>query len=286
MRYSIEHLPQHKQHELQDIVKVIREYHPTAEMIILFGSYTGDNWVEERAEDGVHYKYQSDYDILAITEKEYSAMKLEQDNIMRKSLREVSRTPVSVIAHDIDFVNRRLRKAQYFFNDVKNQGICLYDSGKFTLKEPKELTPQERQKLAKEDLEYWFNSAGEFFKDFEGAFNRESYNNAAFLLHQVTERLLSTILLVFTRYKPNTHDLETLYGYVNSQQPEFLKVFPQSTPEEKRRFELLRKAYVDARYKPKYKITAEELTWLAERVELLREMTQTLCEAKIESFIE
>jgi predicted peptidase len=123
--------------------------------------------VEERAEDGVHYKYQSDYDILAITEKEYSAMKLEQDNIMRKSLREVSRTPVSVIAHDIDFVNRRLRKAQYFFNDVKNQGICLYDSGKFTLKEPKELTPQERQKLAKEDFEYWFNSAEKFYKTFQ-----------------------------------------------------------------------------------------------------------------------
>jgi hypothetical protein len=93
--------------------------------------------------------------------------------------------------------------------------------------------------------------------------------------------------LVFTRYKPNTHDLETLYGYVNSQQPEFLKVFPQSTPEEKRRFELLRKAYVDARYKPKAtaSLLKNLLGWLS-ALSCLREMTQTLCEAKIESFIE
>ncbi len=284
MQYSIKHLPKYKQHELQDIVTEIRERHSEVAMIILFGSYAGNNWVEERAEDGVHYKYQSDYDILAITAKEYEAMKLEQDNILSNNLRQVSRTPVSVIAHEIDFINRRLRKAQYFFNDIRKEGICLYDSGEFTLSEPKELTPKERQKLAKEDFDYWFESATEFLDGYQFYFDKKNYNLAAFLLHQATERFFSTILLVFTRYKPNTHDLEKLYTYVNSQEPEFLKIFPQRTKEEKHRFQLLRKAYVDARYKPSYNVTGEELIWLAERVKLLKDMTQNLCGVKINSF--
>ncbi len=35
-------------------------------------------------------------------------------------------------------------------------------------------------------------------------------NQAAFELHQATESLYTCILLVFTRYKPNTHKLELL----------------------------------------------------------------------------
>ena len=72
---------------------------------------------------------------------------------------------------------------------------------------------------------------------------------------------------------------------VSSIEPQFLTVFPQSTEEEKNRFKLLRKAYVDARYKPSYIITKEELKWLAERVQKLQVLTENLCKEKIASFI-
>ena len=59
-------------------------------------------------------------------------------------------------------------------------------------------------------------------------------------------------------------------------------VFPQTTDEEKRRFELLKRAYIDARYKmDEYEITKEELSYLAERVTELRSLTETTCRAKI-----
>jgi predicted nucleotidyltransferase len=149
MKTSLTHLSDYKQHELADIVKTITEHHPTVEMIILFGSFARGDWVEERADDGVHYKYRSDYDFLIITEKEYQAMKIEQDHVLYQSLRAISKTPISLIAHDINFVNRRLRKAQYLFTDIKQQGICLYDTNKFELVEPKELVAAERKRLAK-----------------------------------------------------------------------------------------------------------------------------------------
>ena len=46
-------------------------------------------------------------------------------------------------------------------------------------------------------------------------------------------------------------------------------------------FQLLKKAYIDARYKKEYTITAEELQYLSERVLLLRELTEKLCQEEI-----
>ena len=82
----------------------------------------------------------------------------------------------------------------------------------------------------------------------------------------------------------HTHDLEDLSKQVASQDPSFLPVFPLGTAEEKRLFELLRNAYVDARYDENYKITHEELKWLGERVSLLQKMTEEICRKKIKSF--
>ncbi len=53
---------------------------------------------------------------------------------------------------------------------------------------------------------------------------------------------------------------------------------------EKRLFELLKRAYVDARYKIGYKITKKELEYLSKRVIKLQSITEKVCKAKIKSF--
>lgn len=91
-------------------------------------------------------------------------------------------------------------------------------------------------------------------------------------------------LLVFTHYKPKEHDIAKLGKQVNNLDPRFLPVFPRSTPEEERLFDLLKKAYIDARYNPKYKITKKELEYLAERVRKLQRLTKEVCKERIESY--
>ncbi len=49
-------------------------------------------------------------------------------------------------------------------------------------------------------------------------------------------------------------------------------------------FKLLKKAYIDARYKKEYKITKKQLEYLAARVKKLQKLTRTVCREKIESF--
>jgi HEPN domain-containing protein len=115
------------------------------------------------------------------------------------------------------------------------------------LAEPIEITLKERRKLAEEDFDFLMKNSNEYLRQYEHAVSDESLNVAAFNLHQVVERLYGSILLVFTRYKPSTHDLEKLGQRVGSVEPKFLSVFPKATEEEQERFKLLRKAYVDAR---------------------------------------
>jgi len=283
MKTSLDHLPEDKQHQLHWAVDIIREA-VNPDILILFGSYARGDWVEELADDLVHFKYQSDFDLLAVVKNEAIATKIERKDSLHKRLYREIKTPVSLIAEDIYFINRRISKGQYFYTDILKEGIILHDSGKLELAEPKELGPLERKKLAEDDFKYWFQNASEFVEYYEIAIEKTHFKKAAFYLHQATESFYGSVLLVFTRYKPSTHDLAKLSQRVASIETQFLPVFPQGTEEEINRFKLLRKAYVDARYKPSYTITKEELEWLAERVQLLQELTGKLCKEKIASF--
>ena len=62
------------------------------------------------------------------------------------------------------------------------------------------------------------------------------------------------------------------------------KIFPQTSKLERRRFQLLKRAYIEARYSEHYKITAEELAWLSERVQQLQSLIEKLCKEKIDEF--
>ncbi|HVV67834.1 MAG TPA: HEPN domain-containing protein [Gammaproteobacteria bacterium] len=285
MKTNVNYLPSNKQKELADIVRTIREIF-IPEMIVLFGSYARDKWIEDKYDED-HYRYQSDFDILVIvnTRSESAQAKLERDIEDKIEKNEDIKTPVSVIVHDIDFVNRRLSKAQFFFTDIKKEGVLLYDSGQFQLKEAKELSPSERKKFAREDFDYWFSSASRLLETFQIKLLKKYYADAAFELHQAVERLYSGILLVFTRYKPNTHDLAILRKLANSVDYRLTHIFQLDNTESKRLFKLLKKAYVEARYKPNYLITHEELVQLYQQVEELKKLGELICQEKIDSFV-
>lgn len=287
MKTSLSHLPQRKQSELARIVSTIRRKAPYAEMIILFGSYARGDWVEDVTVEGnTTYEYSSDYDILVIVEDEPTANKNGfWYKIEEKAGKLPVQTPLTLIAHDIGLVNRRLEKGQYFFSDIQKEGIVLYDSGKFQLSQPRELSPKERLKIAKEDFEEYFESAKSAYTMYEHALEIGKYKWAAFMLHQATETFYKTVVLVYINYKPKTHRLDKLGKMAGGYDSAFLKVFPLDTDEQKCCFDLLLRAYVDARYKKSYKITKEQLEYLADCVKELMDLTEKICKEKIKTFV-
>jgi predicted nucleotidyltransferase/HEPN domain-containing protein len=287
MKKSLTYLPKHKRDELKEIVAVITEL-ADVEMVILFGSYARGNWVEDIYTEGhITYEYKSDFDILVIVREGRYARSINLWDKVKNTIhgRKTIQTWVALIIHDIKEVNKALSRGQYFFTDIKKEGVLLYDAQRFELAQAQKLSSEERRQTAQQDFRYWFKSATEFLIDFGNAFERRSYRNAAFYLHQATERFYMTTLLVFTHYKPKAHDIKILGKRVSNLDPRFLPIFPRTTPEEKRLFELLQKGYIDARYNPKYKITKKELDYLAERVKHLQKLTKAICKERIESYV-
>ncbi len=121
MKESVDYLPKEKQVELNKITDVIKEI-THCEMIVLFGSYARNEWVEDKYNE-VHYRYQSDFDILVIVQTNSEAMQSRFEREIEEKIgqNETIHTPVSIIVHDINFVNKRLNKAQYFSQTLKKK---------------------------------------------------------------------------------------------------------------------------------------------------------------------
>ncbi len=287
MKTTLTHLPEHKQAELKQILAALIPRYGEIEMIVLFGSYARGNYVEDKYEDkGITYEYKSDYDLLIITTKNTQA---DSDSFMASvggKLDELNLpTPVNPIFHGIDFVNAELRDGSYFFDEIKRDGVLLFTTSRYQLDDKQPKSQTEQQTKAQKYFYGWFDSANDFYFQFENAIKHDKLKVAAFELHQATERYYGTIQLVFTGYKPKTHDIEVLGRLAKALDMEFGKVFPRATVEERRRFTLLRKAYIEARYNMDYNISKADLEYLSERVQLLKKLTEQICKEKIASFV-
>lgn len=292
MKNSIDHLPASKRNNLTYIVDVLRDEleqvtgfangtkkHGRILKIILFGSYATGKWVNKPG-----YGYVSDYDILVIVNQQELVEQYEVWDLAEGRIGLRVRQPLNILVHTLDDVNKFLIQGHYFFTDIKQQGIVLYESDKRELAEAGNLTQQEYKAIAEEHYEVWFESSKEFYFQYNNAVNALYYKNAAFQLHQATEHCFACLLLVLTNYKPYTHNLTRLNSLAISQNERIAEIFPQETKTHRRYFQLLKRAYVEARYSKQYKITEEELLWLGERVKLLQELTEILCKEKIASF--
>jgi HEPN domain-containing protein len=185
------------------------------------------------------------------------------------------------VIESIDYINSELEKGKYFFSDIKKEGILLYDSGDFKLAESKELSGEEKRKIAAEDYEHWFGKAEDFLLKFKTLFDVQKFNSAAFDLHQATESLYNCTLLTLGGYKPKSHDLIELNKLCCVHSHDFLTTFPTATKEQQDCFNLLQKAYIDARYNKSYVITKDQLEYLIGRVEKLKGLVERVCRDKI-----
>ena len=84
MKKSLAHLPKHKREELKEVISVITEG-AEVEMIVLFGSYARDDWVEDVYVEGhITYEYKSDFDILVIVkDRLYARRVITWDKVKR-----------------------------------------------------------------------------------------------------------------------------------------------------------------------------------------------------------
>lgn len=282
MNNSIAHLPQNKRDDLQRVVTLLRDGCPAVQMVILFGSYARGDWKEagDLAPDRKS-GHVSDYDILVITESETDCGSLARQEIVQACIAAgLSATP-RFIYHDIEYVNSRLERGQYFFSDILAEGRLLYDSERFQLATARELSTAERLEIARNDFSEWFESGKQFYEMHRFCVSNGWSKKAAFNLHQAAEAAYKTVLLVFTGYIPDEHYLALLGSAASGVVPVLADIFPSETDFEREAFTALEYAYIGARYDKRYTVDEVTVSFLAERVNVLLELVGEHCRDKI-----
>lgn len=288
MKKSISHLPKARQEDIYYLVSRIRQRLPEVQLIILYGSYATGKYVEydERVEFGIPTAFMSDYDILVVIgDGTFKKVQQGLDNIEALYYKNPEiQTPVQFILDDIKILNRQLEEGRYFYTQLKQEGIVLYDSGKFKLARRRKLNYKEVQQQAREYFEDKFSRANSFLRSAKHDYDDKDFRMASFHLHQSSENYYYAIRLAFTLRSTKQHNLSKLSTAVRRYSKDLAQVFPRDTEEEKRLFELLKAAYIEARYNSNFLVTKEDIEALIPKVELLKDITKRICEQKIEEY--
>ncbi|ATY32981.1 HEPN domain-containing protein [Sphingomonas psychrotolerans] len=292
MKNELDHLPERQQSELARVRDILLEEFDKAiatatkphkrdgkvYKIILFGSYARDDWVDE-PENG----YQSDFDLLIVVSHEdltdiADYWYVAEDRIARDL--GIAR-PVNIIVHSLDEVNQALKRGEYFWTDIARDGVALYELPCHPLATPMPLSASDAYWMAREYYDHWFESAGRYLATGVSHTEKGWNNEAAFELHQASERYYICFLLVRTLYFPRSHNIKFLRSLAEDKDPRLVEAWPRDTKLDRARFERLKRAYVEARYSASYAISAEDLQALAASIARLRDIVAALCEERL-----
>lgn len=298
MKTSLDHLPAAKRKELDFVVQTLRDGFAQAVSrrtmprfrngkilkIILFGSYARGDWVEDPKG-----RYFSDYDILVVVNHDDLA-DLEEfwDGPDQTFLREYAsgerlRTQPNFVVHSLDDVNEKLRLGRYFFTDILRDGITLFeeDGSPFVVAEG--LSPQDAFAETKAYFDEWSRSSATFLRGAKFYRQDGSPKEAAFSLHQAAEKAYHGLILVLSLYSAKTHRLNLLRDRAEGMDSRLISVWPRTNKFERQGFDLIRRAYVEARYSAHYEISDEHLEWLEERVAALQTVVEAVALERVET---
>jgi len=301
MRADLDHLPAKQQRELERVrTTLLTEFEAAIKSggggtqpwrrdgrvlkIILFGSYARNDWVDE-PDNG----YLSDFDLLVIVSHEKLTdiadyWYVAEDKILRDPA--VGRT-VNIIVHTMAEVNQALTRGEYFWTDILRDGVTLYELPGHPFAQPQPMTAAEARDAAQrhfdnmkmKDLDLRIGSARQHVAmSGEGQHVRKW---AAFLLHQATETAYACFLLTHTFYFPRSHNIKFLRSLAEDTDKRLTAVWPREQRADRRRFELLKRAYVEARYSDQYDVDVPDLTLQLESVVRLRDLVTAVSEERI-----
>ena len=296
MKTSLDHLPEGKRRELERVVEILfAEFEDALKgrnaphrkagrilKIVLFGSYARGDWVDDPVGG-----YKSDYDLLVVVNHDELTDLPEywgpaDDHLLREyQIAKRLTAPANFVVHSLTDVNKQLKKGRPFFVDIVRDGIALYEAPDHPFEQAEPLSPEAARTEAQGYFDQWVGSVPGFVRNAGYAINDGDLKLAAFLMHQATERLYHGVLLVLTLYSPKSHKLNFLRSQAEQVAPMLVAAWPRETRFEQRCWELLRRAYVDARYSPHYKISGEELAWLSERIAVLQATVEAACRQRL-----
>ena len=189
--------------------------------------------------------------------------------------------------HTLHEVNQALERGEYFWIDIARDGLALYELPNHALTAPKPLTATDAYDMASRyfdeklgDIDVWIETAeGQRVRTDDPVRYRK---HAAFNCHQAAETAYICYLLVRTLYFPRSHNIKFLRSLSEDKDHRLIDAWPRATRADRRYFELIKRAYVEARYSASYEISVEELNAASSSVKRLRDIVEQICRERLD----
>ena len=284
MQTTFAYLSQKQILQLAELVqKIVKAVNP--EKIICYGhrSTVYQDWSCFFDGTGQIDSIKSTYDFLIITNDNAKYTSPEVIQMIEQQAEKLD-CDVTCVVHKIAPVNEALAKGSRFFSTLYHSGILVYDSNGLPLTVPPALPSAAALKDKIQDT--WINAftiAQRFFKSATNCLQDNWPEQTLFNLHQAVQHTCMALLRVFTGYRSNTHNLSVLMALIENFTFNLVVIFPGITKEETDLFNLLNKAYSDARYNESYKVPIEKAQLLTNRVQVLLNVAEQLYNIKIVS---
>jgi HEPN domain-containing protein len=251
----------------QLIQKIATTIHP--EKILCYGYRTSiyQDWSCFKEDTGYQETTRATFDLLIITGNDNNQADheiLQKIDLLAASLN----CEVTAVVQLLDAVNELIAKNSRFLTTLYHNAVLVYNAGDNGLITPPAASSHEVTKSILETT--WnkcFSTAKLFYKTASFCLDNGWNEKALFDLHQATQHACMALLRVHTGYRSTTHNLSRLLALIENFSFVPSTIFLCSTEEETSLFNLLNKAYSDARYKEDYSIPIEIANLLKKRVQ-------------------
>jgi len=296
MKADLDHLPEKQQDELARVRTLLLDEFEAAKKqgsggtsdwrkngqvlkIILFGSYARNDWVDE-PDNG----YLSDFDLLIVVSHPRLTdiadyWYVAEDKILRDPA--IGRT-VNIIVHTLAEVNQAIDRGEYFWTDILRDGVILYDLPGHPLATPQPISPAAGLAMAKAYRDEWLSKVSDSVEVADFCISKHKLKDAAFNLHQAVERAYICFLLVSTLYFPRSHNIKFLRSLAEGVDHRLAAAWPRDTRDDRRRFELLKRAYVEARYSDQFTVSRADLEAIRTAVHSLLDSVRSLTAERLD----
>jgi len=279
LKQILSHLPPERIADLEQITQKILDTH-RVDIIMLFGSYARGDFKTER---GAAQGKKSDFDILIVVES--GDRRKHVVSKLRGSFKDME-IVVQTLVVNISVVNKALEENQYFYSDIKKEGIELFNSGRYDFASFKGLSAARRREIAESDFEEWFKAGKNFLYYFESALEIDDYLRAAFMLQQSIEMCYTAIEMVFSHYNPHEHNLFVLRDRCVRFDKRLKGVFHYDNEEHTKLFDQLNYAYIGGRYRneKEFPVNMNKIEFWKQETEAFLKLTEEICLERIEGF--
>jgi HEPN domain-containing protein len=188
--------------------------------------------------------------LLALTDNNEQSLAQDISNHLEESCRKIAQ--VFVLVHHAASLITATDEKNLFLKKAANCPV-IYLSGGLILPKQKETDHLLITEIALNKWQRWHSQGLEFLKGAEYYLTIGANNAALFSLSQTAECLLVAIIRFVTGYEINTHNLERLLKLTQMFTGDISAVFGLDSEDNKKLFNVLKGAYVDVRYRDKYK---------------------------------